>query len=320
MGPSKDCLCYTPSVIFKNGFANIAQSHVQYVCELRGTETRQTKQKQHRMLARVGIGNRLKQFQSDMAMYRKKGARDSSSENPVLSILVFNFIVRREYQMEWKNFEANGALWQTILGQHRIYMCRWSTALSKKHRFELSIGKKVSFTGAVHEPLLQSSTAQTTKDNGSPLQSSKSLCSRTSKNIFRKSLKRSQEFVRQGTIVSCIMVEGNIVTVSWAFTDDEPCDRYHQKLYAEDYTKNLLDKITQLLATVKCFVQFYLSGEFNTLKAHQSMEERRSTTLQKPWMATCTINVSCSGRTHIAVKRDWFKSSVCSELTAVHDC
>lgn len=82
----------------------------------------------------------------------------------------------------------------------------------------------------------------------------------------------------------------------------------------------MFEKINQLLGTIKWFVHFWVPGKFSNIDEHGNFEERKCTILQMVREVTCIMNVPSSDCTLIAVRSDWLKLFVCSELEAVHDC
>lgn len=90
------------------------------------------------------------------------------------------------------------------------------------------------------------------------------------------------------------------------------------KLYAKHYSKNVIKTISQLLESIKFFLEILEPRRLNASEKHGAVRERNCNILQTHYDTTWIINIPYPAGSYIAVKHDWFKAVLGSDLKAVH--
>lgn len=108
--------------------------------------------------------------------------------------------------------------------------------------------------------------------------------------------------------------------VTQLFSENKIWRRQRQNLYADHYSKNLFEAITQFLGNIGCFLQFQGAGKHKTVEKHRTIYQKRCTVLQVKQQATWIINVPFSNHLVTSVRGHRFKAIVWLDFGAVYDC
>lgn len=134
------------------------------------------------------------------------------------------------------------------------------TAPPNKRSFKSSICDEDSSTDAVGDSLQHIPGAWTIKV-------SQLICLGKAVSLFwnfighsQNKFPRIQKDAEKDIILSVATVDASIVIMTHLYTDSEIRTGYCPKLYANYYTKDLLEVVTQLLGNLSCLVPFLESG------------------------------------------------------------
>lgn len=89
-----------------------------------------------------------------------------------------------------------------------------------------------------------------------------------------------EEAQKEGTIVSVVHVDVWIVSMTQIFTGNKVCCGPRGKLYADHYSRKLLEVIIQFLGTIRGFVKFWEPDELNTIEEYGPIERINFTIIQ----------------------------------------
>lgn len=76
--------------------------------------------------------------------------------------------------------------------------------------------------------------------------------------------------------------------------DNETFGGHCRDMYADHYSKNLLEEVNQLLGTIRCCVQFWKLRKLSTEEEHGAIRESQCTMIHKHCQAAGTINFPSS--------------------------
>lgn len=111
-----------------------------------------------------------------------------------------------------------------------------------------------------------------------------------------------------------------IAFVTTLFTDNEFRSGYPQNLYADHYSKILLEIIYQALGAIRCTLQTWEPGELSNVEEHGTIEERKGLVLFHKWLEELSESSIYHAYycTFIALINDCFDPFVCSEPPTWH--
>jgi len=93
-----------------------------------------------------------------------------------------------------------------------------------------------------------------------------------------------------------------------------------QKLYSDTFSRMVQHSTSQLIGTVRRFVEKWEKDELVIPEVSGSEEDRKRAVLDMEREATVVVQTTSPSEWFVAVKCSWFKQYVTEEMGDVHDC